>query len=126
MAKRRPQPPTADNSRATTFINYRLDDDDKEWLASADLETEYPINNLLSLAAEGYKVSILPARENKSAIVSLTDVEPTSPFYNHTLSGFGATVFDAWYSLAYRHYHKSGGDWSVFKSTRDTDVSRFG
>lgn len=126
MAKRNSRTTAPNDTRSTTFINYRLDDDDKDWLASADLASEYPIDNLLALAAEGYKVSIVPARENKSAIVSLTDVEPSSPFCNHTLSGFGTTVFDAWYSLAYRHYRKAGGDWSVFRSTRDTDVSRFG
>jgi hypothetical protein len=117
---------SASNSGLATFINYRLDDDDKAWLAACDLTTEFPLERLFGLAQEGYKISISPPRDNRSAIVSLVDVEPTSPFYNHALSGFGATVIDAWYSLAYRHFVKAAGNWSAFPQTSDTDVSRFG
>ena len=114
------------NSGETTFITYRLNDADKEWLEKSDLVSAFPIHRLIDLAQEGYKVSISPGRESKSAIVSLTDVEPSSPFYRHTLSGFGTNVIDAWYSLAYRHLVLSKGDWSCFGDTSKTDVSRFG
>lgn len=108
------------------FINYRLDESDKAWLAACDLVQEYPLQRLFDLAEEGYKLSISPPTESKSAIVSITDTEPTSPFYHHTLSGFGANPVDAWYALAYRHFTKAAGDWAIFGAVSQTDTGRFG
>lgn len=127
MAKKtekKPSTPSGFGDRK--FINYRLDDADKAWLAEADLVQEYPLQRMFSLVEEGYKLSVSPASEGRSAIVSITDTEVSSPFYNHTLSGFGTNPIDAWYALAYRHFTKAEGDWAVFGSVSGGDVSRFG
>lgn len=108
------------------FINYRLDDADKAWLASCDLVQEFPLQRMFDLVAEGYKLSISPAVEGRSSIVSITDTEQSSPFYLHTLSGFGANPLDAWYALAYRHFTKANGDWAVLGGVSTGDTSRFG
>jgi hypothetical protein len=107
------------------FINYNLSTKDKEWLQACDAELEFPVKGMLDLVQEGYKLSISADPKNNSFIASLTDREPTSGFHNHCLTGRGATPFDAWVSLAYRHFVVGQGSWANLTTDSDGKPSKY-
>lgn len=96
------------------FINYELTMPDKEWLADADVETEFPADLVDDLVMEGYKFSLSVDQRNSCFVASLTDREAGSPFENCCLTGRGASPAAARISLLYRHVHLAAGDWQYF------------
>lgn len=106
------------------FINVRLSSDDKAWLAAADLQIEFPLLSVLELVSQGYKFSLNEDIRNSSFVASLTDTREDSATHRSILTGRGATAINAWYALAYRHFHLLAGDWTTVASedgNRDFD-----
>jgi len=108
------------------FIKHELAKADTGWMEAANLAEEYPLERMFDLVSEGYKISFSPDFANMSIICTATDKQENSAFYKHILSGRGRTPIDAWYSLAYRHFHFSQGDWSVFSTPDNKSGNRFG
>jgi hypothetical protein len=123
--KQKKQKGTPNGKPDFRFINYDLSKADKEWLASADLDAEYPLALVCDLVAEGYKFGLSFDDRNQSYVASLTDRSESSTFYNSCLTGRGATALDAWCSLAYRHLHLAQGDWTMFNQSGNREPSRF-
>lgn len=95
-----------------TFLRVNLDKNDKEWLAAANCAVEFPPDVLFALVATGFKFSLSYDPKNASFIATLTDKVPSSPTFNCCISARGSSPTNAWYSLAYRHFHKLQEDWS--------------
>lgn len=96
------------------YINYELTVQDKEWLASSDVDAEFPPRLIDELVMEGYKFSLSFDERNSTCIASLTDRQVGGAFENQCLTGRGATPLNAIHSLLYRHLVVASGDWSVF------------
>ena len=109
-----------------TFIDVRLDIDDKAWLAACDISKEFPFEMLFSMVHADYKISISHDTKRTSFIVSATDRSQTSPHQNCVLSGRGSTVLHAWASLAYKHFRLAEEDWARFDRPGDGVSSEFG
>jgi len=107
------------------FINHSLSKKDADWLAAAELDTEFPLASVSDLVTAGYKFSLSLDARNHSFVASITDREAGSDFHNACLTGRGATPLDAWYSLCYRHLVLAQGDWSFFSESGDEPPARF-
>lgn len=108
------------------FINYNLTTTDLDDLAEYDLETEFPLERSLELVAEGYKLSFSNDERNQSFICALTDKRESSEFFNACVTGRGATAYDAWCALAYRHFVVAADGWAALGDSPDRTVPRFG
>lgn len=108
------------------FINIHLVKADEEWLSNCDAEVEFPLGAVFDLVQEGFKVSFSEDVRNASFTCSLTDTRESSPFHKHILTGRGATAFDSWLSLAYKHFQIAEGDWHNIASENAGSPSRFG
>lgn len=106
-----------------TFLTVSLSSEDKEWLATADCALEFPIQGLLDLVQEGYKVSFNYDGKNHTHIATLTDNSPESPTHKSILSGRGSSTLNAWFALMYRHNILLQKDWS--SAAHQTERSDF-
>lgn len=108
------------------FVNHTLTAADKEWLDAADLAAEFPASSVDELVTSGYKFGLSHDQKHNTFVASLTDREPTSPFFNACLTGRGSTPADARYAVLYRHLQLASGDWSVFDTGDGGSPGRFG
>lgn len=113
------------NAKEFRFVNYSLSQKDKEWLAAADLDAEFPLSSFGDLVTAGYKLGFSLDDKNNTYVASITDRSEGSAFYNACLTGRGATPLDAWFSVCYRHLVVAQGDWAVFHQAGDNEPSRF-
>ena len=96
------------------FINYSLTNADREWLAVADLSTEFPWSSLVEEVETGYKFSLSYDEKSSSYLASLTDRMSGGPHQNTCLTGRGSTPERAFCSLMYRHRVLAQSDWAYF------------
>lgn len=108
-----------------SFVDVRLSGTDKQWLAAADLDKEFPIEMLFDLVSQQYKASLTFDSKNSSFIVSITDKATDSQSKNSVLSGRGSTLLNAWYSLAYKHFRVLDGEWQNADSSGGGSRSDF-
>lgn len=124
--KKRKQKATTPSITYGRYITYDLTADDKEWLASADLEAEFPQSEIDALVASDYKFSLSFDARNHTFIATLTDKNPSSAWAGYSLSGRGATASDARFSLLYRHMVVAAGDWGRLSTGGGGSAPRFG
>ncbi len=106
------------------FLRIHLDGDDKLWLDENDLNARFPTQLIFDLVEVGYKVSFTQDQNHQRYICSLVDKGRDSATQNCCISGSGATVLDAWHSLAYRHLVKLESDWSTLDRDGASDTSQ--
>lgn len=86
------------------FINHDLSKADEENLESMDLETEFPLVEMLEeLSRDGYKVTFTPPDRSGTYLVTVMDRSEGSDTCGYALCGRGRSLVDAWYAFAYRH-----------------------
>jgi len=103
------------------FVNITLGRDDKAWLREADLPNLWGPSVLFGLVAEGYKVSFNEDREHSSFVCSLTDTREGSACYKCILTGRGPDPESAWFSVCYKHFQLTEGDWLSFAADGGDD-----
>lgn len=114
------------NKYGITWVNYDLTSKDKEWLSSANVASEFPPGMVDDIVFEGYKFGLSPDARNSCFVASLTDKVEGGAFYNHCLTGRGATPAAARISLLYRHVVLAQGDWSFFHQPSNTADEIYG
>lgn len=108
------------------FINVPLSSDDKSRLEDMLAQRSFPIDQILDLVQQGYKVSLSHDSKNSSFICSITDSDENSPAYKCILTGRGSSALNAWYAVCYRHMVLLKGDWTSNVPDDNATPSLFG
>ena len=106
------KPISSGNGNGWRWINVELDDSDIELVEQSDSTLEYLAACVLSLADDGYGVSVKPVDGGKS--ICCTIYRPDFPDTGVTagLSSFGGSVHDALLSALYKFDEKCGGEFT--------------
>lgn len=96
------------------FVDIPLSPEEREEVQGMADSGVYDVFDLLQgLMEEGYKLSISPHKEGRSAIASLTGRLVECPNYGYTLSAWGPNMHGALVSLLYKHFQLCGaGVWA--------------
>lgn len=109
------------------FVNVSLSSDEKRELERLAADpSQFPVEGLFRLAASGYKLSINRDKDGGGYLCSATDLRPDSPSGKWVLVGRGSTPFNAWVSLAYKHFVLLSEDWSANYEMETTGGNNFG
>lgn len=103
------------------WVNYRLTDEDKERLNAEPLSIELVINEFMTFAYRGYRLSVSYDDYSKAMQASLVCVNPEVPDCGYGISSRHPDLDTALRSLLYKTDVVGEGNWSTFAAAPTLD-----